>query len=328
MERKSVGVQIQDSPPTYINLDQNEKFVYITSKTNNVLYKIAAIVSYPEKRDPSSVNLEDGKLPCEDNKLALLLHGSQSHKNAIYQALLAKRLSQYGYWVLRIDFRGQGDSSDNYNSVIGRTLDQDLEDMSAVYQTIIDTSLREQLYKTGTISLDVIVSHSRGSLAMFEFCLRLLSSASPLPSHLINCAGRYDGRGLLERCTRLHPKWEEEGGFLVTGPRYGEYKDFWIPSSETYSISNVCVPKFAAIPKSCSVMSCYGSCDHIVPLSAASQYAELFKGRHSLKLIENSDHNFYGIEDDPNKLNLPRRRGRVNYSPLVVDFIMEYLINT
>ncbi|CAI4330804.1 CFF_collapsed_G0008250.mRNA.1.CDS.1 [Saccharomyces cerevisiae] len=75
-------------------------------------------------------------------------------------------------------------------------------------------------------------------------------------------------------------------------------------------------------------MSCYGMCDHIVPISAASNYARLFEGRHSLKLIENADHNYYGIEGDPNSLGLPIRRGRVNYSPLVVDLIMEYLQDT
>ncbi|QID84153.1 hypothetical protein GRS66_006644 [Saccharomyces pastorianus] len=328
MEKRSVGVKIPDAPPTYIKLDQNEKFLYITSKTNYASYQIAAIISYPGMEDVPNVNLENGKLPSEDNKLALLLHGSQSHKSAIYQTLLAKRLVQSGYWVLRIDFRGQGDSTNNYDAAIGRTLDQDLEGMSVVYQTMLDRSVREQLYKTDTISLGVIVAHSRGSLAMFKFCLKLLSMEYPLPSHLINCAGRYDGKGLIERCSRLHPNWEKEGGFWANGPRYGEYNNFWIPSSETYSIANVCVPDFATIPPTCSVMSCYGTCDHVVPLSAASNYAKLFEGRHTLKLIENADHNYYGIEDDPNELNLPTRRGRVNYSPLVADLIMEYLNNT
>ncbi|CAI4057636.1 uncharacterized protein SKDI_04G1850 [Saccharomyces kudriavzevii IFO 1802] len=328
MEESTVAVQIQDVPPSYIKLDKNEKFVYITSETNGVPHRIAAIISYPERRDLSNVNIEDGKSQRKSNELALLLHGSQSHKNAIYQASLAKSLVQSARWVLRIDFRGQGDSSDNYDPAIGRTLDQDLEDLNTVYQTILDRSLREQLYNTDTISLDVIVAHSRGSLAMFKFCLDLLSKAFPLPSHLINCAGRYDGRGLIERCTRLHPSWEKDGGFWANGARYGEYKDFWIPSSETCSIANVCVPEFSATPPTCSIMSCYGTCDHIVPVSAASQYAELFKGRHSLRFIENADHNYYGIEGDPNVLNLPIRRGRVNYSPLVVDLIMEYLKNT
>lgn len=327
MEKKHVGVQIQDAPPSYIKLDPNENFVYITSTTNGSSYRIAAIISYPDKRNLLTPNIEDGRLLYKDNKLALLLHGSQSHKNAIYQALLAKKLAQSGYWVIRIDFRGQGDSSDNYDPALGRTLDQDLEDMSTVYQTVTDKSLRELLYKTGKISLDVIVAHSRGSLAMFKFCLRLLATESQLPSHLINCAGRYDGKGLIERCTRLHPHWQTEGGFWANGPRKGEYKDFWIPLSETYSIASVCVSEFAAIPLNCSVMSCYGTCDHIVPVSAASGYAKLFEGRHSLKLIENADHNYYGIEGDPNALNLPIRRGRVNYSPLVVDLIMEYLKN-
>lgn len=247
---------------------------------NGLSYQIAAIVSYPEKRNSSTANKEDGKLLCKENKLALLLHGSQSHKNAIYQTLLAKRLAEFGYWVLRIDFRGQGDSSDNCDPGLGRTLAQDLEDLSTVYQTVSDRSLRVQLYKTSTISLDVVVAHSRGSLAMFKFCLKLHAAESPLPSHLINCAGRYDGRGLIERCTRLHPHWQAEGGFWANGPRNGEYKDFWIPLSETYSIAGVCVPEFATIPQTCSVMSCYGMCDHIVPISAASNYARLFEGRH------------------------------------------------
>ena len=298
------------------------------SYTHLDVYKRQAIVSYPEKADLLNTSIDNGKSLHESNKIALLLHGSQSHKNAIYQALLANSLSQSGYWVLRIDFRGQGDSSDNCDSTVGRTLDQDLEDMCTVYQTISDKSLRKQLYMTGTISLDVIVAHSRGSLAMFTFYLQLLASASTLPSYLINCAGRYDGSGLIERCTRLHPNWQTEGGFRASGPRYGKYKDLWIPSSETYSIASVCVEKFAAIPSTCSIMSCYGLCDHIVPLSAASNYKELFKGRHTLTLIENADHNYYGTESDPNVLNLPTRRGRVNYSPLVVDSIMEFLGKT
>ncbi|EGA62761.1 YDL057W-like protein [Saccharomyces cerevisiae FostersO] len=204
-KKNNVTVQIQSAPPSYIKLEANEKFVYITSTMNGLSYQIAAIVSYPEKRNSSTANKEDGKLLCKENKLALLLHGSQSHKNAIYQTLLAKRLAEFGYWVLRIDFRGQGDSSDNCDPGLGRTLAQDLEDLSTVYQTVSDRSLRVQLYKTSTISLDVVVAHSRGSLAMFKFCLKLHAAGSPLPSHLINCAGRYDGRGLIERCTRLHP---------------------------------------------------------------------------------------------------------------------------
>ena len=171
MEKRSVGVKIPDFPPTYIKLDQNEKFIYITSKTNCESYQIAAIITYPDKKGVSSVGLETGKPRNANNKLALLLHGSQSHKSAIYQTLLAKRLAQSGYWVLRIDFRGQGDSSNNFDAAIGRTLDQDLEDISVVYQTMLDRSVREQLYKTDTISLGVIVAHSRGCLLYTSRCV-------------------------------------------------------------------------------------------------------------------------------------------------------------
>ena len=85
-----------------------------------------------------------------------------------------------------------------------------------------------------------------------------------------------------------------------------------------------------------SVLSVYGTEDEIIPKYDSANFANaLNRGPHShtLKLIPDADHNFYGHKEikaddelhELNPYNLPLKNGkRVNYNYLVTDYIIDF----
>ncbi|XBW36930.1 hypothetical protein QEN19_002509 [Hanseniaspora menglaensis] len=251
-------------------------------------------------------------------KGVLLLHGHGGHKNYIYMSKLDELLTQLGYHVLRLDFRGLGNSEDCADVKKGRMLYQDLEDIETCYLFLKDIV---------QVPLDTVIAHSRGVIPMFKFQMLLETKYNEFIPNLVNCAGRYENHELKAKIVRENPSWETDKGFWAKTLRFGKIQDVFIPYEESMSIISVDSNSFANIDKRCKVLSVYGRKDHIVPTTAAKQFEELLEQRHSLIWIDDADHNFYGIVNDDanNPLGLPMKRGKINYNPLVAKKVAEHL---
>lgn len=125
--------------------------------------KIKGTIAIPHSLDGESLYNEGYAPPT--NKIALILHGQGGHRDYCYQKYLAHKLaSELGQYSLRIDFRGCGWSGDNADDTIGRVLSQDIEDIQAAAEFVIDKTKNPLGI---SFSLSSVISHSRGAVAMF-----------------------------------------------------------------------------------------------------------------------------------------------------------------
>ncbi|KAI8328349.1 hypothetical protein BD560DRAFT_73389 [Blakeslea trispora] len=110
----------------------------------------------------------------DNNKLALLIHGDQGHKDSFYQAQLAEKLPLNSF---RFDLHGRGQSEGHadYGDIA-----RDVDDISAVAKYF-----EEQGYE-----IYAIVAYGRGSLSGLKYAT---SCDKPL-SHYINIAAPYTNK--------------------------------------------------------------------------------------------------------------------------------------
>ncbi|KAL6943038.1 hypothetical protein ACO0RG_002020 [Hanseniaspora osmophila] len=299
-ENDTLLVQKPTIPPK-----DSQDLIYIKHKKYHKNQGIAGILSKPD-------HLNDQK------KAMLLLHGHTGHKNNLHFPMIDAHLHKAGYYVLRIDFRGLGDSEDSFDPELGRTIQQDLQDIETCY-LFFNTILKVQL--------NTVMAHSRAVMSMFEFQLKVLQSEkyTDFVPNLINCSGRYDSMGLQTKIMSHYPNWIKDKGYTCTAPRYGTRSEIFIPIKESQSAINVNTASFANIDPRCFVLSIYGAKEDIMPLSAATKFAKLFKNRHRLEFVDYADHNYFGLPNDPNPLGLPLRNGKVNYNSLVADLVTNFL---
>ncbi|KAL6928779.1 hypothetical protein ACO0SA_002108 [Hanseniaspora valbyensis] len=292
--------------PVEKSLSKYQHSLFIKHKKYHTGMGISAILSRPATDE---TNLHKG---------ILLLHGHCGHKNYINLPIIDDLLQKDGYYILRVDFRGLGNSEENADLKMGRTLSQDLEDIETCYLFFRDIV---------NVKLDTIIAHSRAVISMFSFHLFLQKKYGDFIPNLINCSGRYDNDGLRDKILKKNPNWVQDQGYYASTFRYGSLQKIFIPYEESMSVITVDSKKFAKIDQRCSILSVYGCKEDVMPLSAATKYDKLFKQRHQLILIDNADHNFFGIViDDPNNpFNLPTKRGKINYNYLVGKHIEDYL---
>ncbi|CCE92381.1 uncharacterized protein TDEL_0E01380 [Torulaspora delbrueckii] len=321
---EKVTYEVVKDVPSYIRLEANEQLVYFKHGKYHTAKGIAGILCSPKSLQFDTFsekvqNQHQFELP--QHRLALLLHGHSSNKNYPYQPMMASRLTEMGFFVIRMDFRGLGDSEDNRDRDVGRTISQDVEDIDTIYEFVSSPRLCKELCGF-TLTLDTIMAHSRGVVSMFEFAR---SNPDKYIPNLINLAGRFDGQGLLRKRLKDCADWRQNGGYWCKFPRYGDHVKTWVPCSETLSAVEVDAAAFKSIDKRTWVLSCYGVNDEVIPMDAAANYANTFSGRHTLRLIHGANHNFLGLPNDRNELNLPLRKGLVNYCCKLVDLVAEHL---
>lgn len=272
------------------------------------------------------------------NKMALILHGQGGHKNYCYQKRLAHKLAaNLGIYSLRFDFRGCGDSADNESDVNGRILAQDVEDIQAAAEFVIDGS-KNPLKINFTLSS--LIAHSRGGVAMFLWVLKQneISKTDPAKAiivpNIVNCSTRFRSYTVLDRYDVLDEDFPTVGQTCL---RHGEMQMIEIPRLELLDLAKPDLTPVAQLPLDWSVLSIYGLHDVIVPIQDATHWANhLNRGpnSHKLRLIPRADHSFFGEEriesevdaEDFNPEGLPLNRKKlVNYNYLVVDYILDWL---
>lgn len=306
---------------------------------------VRGTIAIPHSVDSKS-QFEEGYAP-SSNKIALLFHGQGGHRNYCYQKPLAHKLAAHlGIYSLRIDFRGCGDSADSADESKGRLLDQDVADIQACAEYVIDGT-KNPLGINFTLSS--IISHSRGSVAAFTWALEqdrvlklggLNGSKAILVPNLVNCSSRYRSQTILGRYKLTDPETRSEmNNVYLSSYRHGKWQLQHIPFEEIASLSTPDFQPLSQLPTSWSVLSVYGLQDTIIPVDDFSYFANVLNRgpkSHTLKLIKHGDHNFYGTveiaADDSstmeelNELDLPMNsRNMVNYNYEVVDIIVDYL---
>ncbi|KAG7884714.1 hypothetical protein KL938_001841 [Ogataea parapolymorpha] len=223
------------------------------------------------------------------NRLAVLLHGLGSHKNFGFNPGLASALSrEYGLYTARFDFRGCGDSSKCGKD--GRTIDEDVEDLDSVVEYFQSGG-----HRGIKLAVELICAHSRGVVVMFNWTLQRQQLGKPLVYTLINCCGRFDGKGMQKRVERNHPDYKEKGGYYLSGYVEGKYRDVWIPTTEVMSTSAQDMNKLKGLDKMVQVLNIYGSEDEVIPPEDKYMYHEVLGQRSDLSIIEQAGHNFYGL---------------------------------
>ncbi|SCU77931.1 LAMI_0A02828g1_1 [Lachancea mirantina] len=298
----------------------DEQFLFLRHAEYHTAKGIAGILTVPSSSKLQSLKakiLEEPQQGFPLHKLVLLVHGHSAHKNTVFLPAVAKTLARKGYYVLRIDFRGLGDSENCRDPRVGRVISQDVEDIETVYQFAASEAIERIIGHK--LTLDTIMAHSRGVMSMFEF------ARSRFVPNLINASGRFVSSGLLDKSYKRNPNWDEDGGFNCSVFRNGKPANIWIPKAETMSAAMIDTRKFAEIDSRTWVLSIYGSCDNVIPISALAQWANLFEGRHTAGFIMFADHNFYGLPGDPNLDNLPLRKGVVNYNGVVAERVAGFL---
>jgi protein tyrosine/serine phosphatase/pimeloyl-ACP methyl ester carboxylesterase len=298
---------------------------------------VVGVIAIPHSVDCEN-KFEKGYAPAT-NKAALIIHGQGGHRNYCYQKMLAHRLaSDLGIYSLRIDFRGCGDSDENESKQLGRVISQDVEDIQAAAEFLIDGT-KNPLGINFTLSS--IIAHSRGAVAMFLWALKQNEiSKSPevgkaiVVPNLVNCSSRFRSYTVLDRYNVLDSE-------LLSLPqrclRYGKMQDVAITREELFSLATPDLSPVSELPLDWSVLSIYGLEDVIVPIQDSSYFANhLTRGyySHKLQLIPRADHNFYGqvnINDQSdaeefNPDNLPLTAKKlVNYNYVVTDMIIDWL---
>ena len=292
-------------------LQKNEVYVKLPTPSPDSQTYISCILSKPET-----------DVHPETYRAAMLVHGIGGHKNDCYNSKLARKLSrEQGMYVVRLDFRNCGDSSKT--GILGRTLQNDLEDMSTVYNWLTSGG-----YEDKKLFVDTLVGHSRGVVDVFNWQLQ---NQDKFVINLVACAGRFIGSGLPQSIKKLHPDFEKEGGHYIQGFQDGAYRKVWVPLKETESLGVLNMVTVKNITPDTDTLCVYGSRENVIPLTDAAHYVNTLAGRNTLILLPGADHCFRGVEKIPEKewetygKPIAKPSGVVNYNMELAEKVAEWM---
>lgn len=246
--------------------------------------------------------------PTTCNKLVLIAHGMAGHRDYCYQQLLGQQLaSNLGVWTFRFDFRNCGESDPVPDPMVaGRTIYQtDFEDITEVVN----------YFRSKGLELLTLIGHSRGFAAVIYWSIQ---TKCRLPC-LINCSGRFEVENYAALSIKQNGyKVLADGGHHMTAKRYGKYVRQWVPLAEITANSVFYSKNWRQLYEKTQILTIFGTHDHIIPTVEALKWAATFQGRHTLEMIANADHNFFGPPLTP-------AEKKHSYAPDVVDIITKYL---
>ncbi len=258
--------------------DNETQFTLPTPDKSSTFY-ISCILTKPEiQMYPST------------RRAAILMHGIGAHKNTCYLSKLARKLSkEQGYYVVRFDFRNCGDSSKT--GELGRTLQDDLDDLSVVYNWLTNGGVDGKV-----LYVDTLAGHSRGVVDVFNWQLQ---NKDKFVINLVACAGRFDGKKLPLSIKKKNPNLEERGYHVIKGFQDGKYQDVVIPLKETMSLGELYMDTVKEITHDTDTLLVYGSDENVIPIEDCASYANALKDRYTLVLIPHADHCFRGLVKIP-----------------------------
>ncbi|TDL22230.1 alpha/beta-hydrolase [Rickenella mellea] len=217
-------------------------------------------------------------------KIALILHGTMGHKDYLFQKKLALWLPIDSF---RFDFRGSHETGGTWKM---GSIEEDVEDLQVVVQ-----HLTERL----GYNIELIVGHSRGSLAAFRWLCT--AEAAKRVGAFVNVAGRY--RMWVQRDAFYKPFFDDKGYYewkvtVARNPVVGRIYPEDVNAFGSWDTSLV----WDDFPSQVDVLTIQGLKDGTVPPYDAVIYAcalgNRSPGTHNLHFVEEADHNFVGYFDE------------------------------
>lgn len=248
---------------------------------------------------PSQINHD------RPGRVVIIVHGMGGHKDYCYHKQTAHILAtDRGLYSFRFDFRGSGDSDEvQFPGTKGRDPTSDYEDLDLVAQCLTSRGL----------DIVAVVGHSRGSAAVTCWLIQQWEKPNGFKiKNVVNCSGRFDTSKTIQRLINQYGDLKD--GFPTVIYRRGKLEKYFYPRSEAEAVSAMPVENINKLPDCVFYLSIYGLEDTVIPVEEAADYANVLKGRHTLKLIPGADHNFYG-----------KNKKEENYNSLVAESISEWL---
>ncbi|KAI0768977.1 alpha/beta-hydrolase [Trametes elegans] len=251
--------------------------------------KVAILHPY-EKDCPIAGVLEqvEPEQPTQGRRIALILHGSLGHKDYLFQKRLALRLPMDSF---RFDFRGNHETPGPL--LFGR-FSNDLLDLEVVI---------EYLTKQLGYVIDMLVGHSRGSVVSLMYLCKHREGAAKEVTRFVNVSGRYRMEKIYSDM-ELHKAEIESQGFYLRRATVAR-------KPIAIKVTRADYDEFASIdtsivwdqfPAHIDVLTIQGLKDAVVPPYDAVIWARAFgarsPGTHTLRYVEEADHNFTGMPEE------------------------------
>ncbi|KAI0822246.1 alpha/beta-hydrolase [Trametes gibbosa] len=247
-------------------------------------------IPHPDEQDSTLVGVLEQlapEQPTKGRRIALILHGSLGHKDYLFQKRLALRLPLDSF---RFDFRGNHESSGAWH-------------LAKFYNDVVDLEVVVD-YLTSQFGyvVDMIVGHSRGSVVGMLWLCKHRDGAAKSVRGYVNVAGRYRMEKIYNEMERNKEELDAQGYVLrkavvARKPFVGKltrahYEEF--ANTDTSVV-------WDQFPANVDVLTLHGLKDAVVPPYDAFVWAQIYgartPGTHTLRYVEEADHNFTGIPE-------------------------------
>lgn len=210
--------------------------------------------------------------------LVIICHGFTANKEHILLKNLADELEMRGVASIRFDFNGHGASEGNFQDM---TVLNEIEDAKKIYDYASKLPNVKKISIAGHSQGGVVASMIAGELGAKKiYRVALMAPAAVLRDDAL--------RGNLMGVTydALNPP-----EFVEFSTPHGSYK-----IGRNYVTTAQTLPIFETAEKfTGSALMIHGTGDIVVPYTYSLSYRKIYK-RGDIKLIENADHSFHGVE--------------------------------
>ncbi|EJF63394.1 ectomycorrhiza-regulated esterase [Dichomitus squalens] len=228
--------------------------------------------------------------PSQGRRIALVLHGAMGHKDYLFQKRLAQRLPIDSF---RFDFRGNHETPGIWK--YGHFLD-DVADLEIVVA---------YLQKEYGYVIDMLVGHSRGSVVSLLWICKHRDGDAKTVRRYVNVSGRYRMTKVYDDMNANKEQLERQG-FIERRATVARKPFVARITKEDYdSFASVDTSiAWTQFPASIDVLTLHGLRDAVVPPYDAFIFGRIYgarsPGTHTLRYVEEADHNFTGMPDEVN----------------------------
>ncbi|KZT73816.1 alpha/beta-hydrolase [Daedalea quercina L-15889] len=260
----------------------------ITSKKTTKL-----LIPHPHADNCSIVGMLEQLAPDEPTqgrRIALVLHGSLGHKDYLFQKRLALRLPLDSF---RFDFRGNFETPGRLRLA---GFEDDIIDIHAVVQYLT--------HEYGYV-IDLIVGHSRGSVAGMIWLCRYPKEETGSVRGYVNVSGRYRMHKMHDQMNKPENKeqLERQGYYEVKAIVARQPVGMRVTVQDHHEFASIDTSVlWDRFPATVDVLTMHGLKDAVVPPYDGFIYAKILgarsPGTHNLSIVEEADHNFTGRADE------------------------------
>ncbi|KAI0632087.1 alpha/beta-hydrolase [Trametes polyzona] len=247
-------------------------------------------IPHPHEKDCAIIGVLEQlapEQPTQGRRIALILHGALGHKDYLFQKRLAAKLPLDSF---RFDFRGNHETPGPWH--FGR-FTNDILDL----EVVVDHLTKEFGY-----IVDMVVGHSRGSVVGMLWLCKHREGAAKNARSFVNVACRYRMEKVYDDMEQHKEELQSQGyvlrkAIVARKPFVGR-----ITRADYDEFANVDTSvAWEQFPSHVDVLTLHGLKDAVVPPYDAYIYARVYgarkPGTHTLRYVEEADHNFTGIPE-------------------------------